>query len=57
MTTLGTAGVAFYVRFLVALFMEWKPRPPGYSRRSRLGLDAVRIIEERDRRKPETRAA
>ena len=37
MTVLCTAGTAFYVRFLVALCKECKPRSIGYWVRLRLG--------------------
>jgi len=57
MTVLCTAGIAFYVRFLVALCKECKPRPVGYWVRLRLGSGESTIAELPERRKPVTRAA
>jgi hypothetical protein len=57
MTVLCTAGVAFYLRFLVALCRECKPRPIGYWIRLRLGFGEDTIVEMRERKKPVTRAA
>ena len=56
MTVLCTAGVAFYLRFLVALCRECKPRPIGYWIRLRLGSGEDTIVEMREREKPVTRA-
>jgi hypothetical protein len=56
-TLLCTAGVAFYVRFLVALCKECKPRRIGYWVRVRLGSGENAISELQERKKPVTRAA
>ena len=57
MTVLCTAGIAFYVRFLVALCKERKPRLIGYWVRLRLGSGEDTIVELQERKKPVTRAA
>ena len=57
MTVLCTAGIAFYVRFLVALCKECRPRPIGYWVRLRLGSVDNAIAEPQQRKKPVTRAA
>jgi hypothetical protein len=57
MTVLCTAGIAFYVRFLVALCKECKPRSVGYWVRLGLGSGESAIAEPPQRRKPVTRAA
>jgi len=57
MTVLCTAGVAFYLRFLVALCRECKPRPIGYWIRLRLGSGEDTAVEMRERKKPVMRAA
>ena len=57
MTVLCTAGIAFYVRFLVALCKECEPRRIGYWVRIRLGSGEDTIVELQARRKPVTRAA
>ena len=57
MTVLCTAGIAFYVRFLVALCKERKPRLIGYWVRLRLGSGEDTIAELQERKKPVTRAA
>jgi len=56
-TLLCTGGIAFYVRFLVALSKESKPRSSGYWVRLRLGSGEDTIAELPRRRKPVTRAA
>lgn len=56
-TVLCTACIAFYVRFLVALCKECKPRPVGCWVRLRLGSSEDTIAELPERRKPATRAA
>jgi hypothetical protein len=48
-TALSTAGIAFYVRFLVALQKERKPRLIGYWVRLRLGAREDTIAELRER--------
>jgi len=57
MTVLCTAGIAFYVRFLVALQKECKPRSIGYWVRRRLGSGQDTIAELPERKTPVTRAA
>jgi hypothetical protein len=57
MTLLCTAGIAFYVRFLVALCKESQPRSSGSWVRLRLGSGEGTIAELPKRRKPVTRAA
>jgi len=57
MTLLCTAGIAFYVRFLVALCKERKPRSSVYRVRLRLGSGEGTIAELPERRKPVARAA
>jgi hypothetical protein len=57
MTVLCTCGVAFYVRFLVALCRECKPRPIGYWIRLRLVSSEDTIAELHEREQPLTRAA
>jgi hypothetical protein len=61
MTVLCTAGIAFYVGFLVALCQECKPRRIGYWVRLRLasGEDTIEdtIVELQERERPVTRAA
>jgi hypothetical protein len=54
---LCTAGIAFYVRFLVALCKECKPRSIGYWVRLRLGSDEDKVAEPQEQKKPLTRAA
>jgi hypothetical protein len=54
---LCTAGVAFYVRFLVALRKECKPRLIGYWVRMRLGSCEDTPAELQERKEPVTRAA
>jgi len=56
MTMMCTAGIAFYVRFLFALYKERQPRSIGYWVRLRLGSRAATISELPERRKPVTRA-
>ena len=57
MMLLCTAGIAFYVRFLVALYKESKPRSSGYWVRLRVGSGEATIAELPKRRTPVTRAA
>ena len=57
MTVLCAAGIAFYVRFLVALCQECKPRRIGYWVRLRLGSGENAIAELQQRKKPVTLAA
>ncbi len=57
MTVLCTAAIAFYVRFLVALCKECKPRSTGYWVRLRLGSCEDAGAEVLERTKPVTRAA
>jgi hypothetical protein len=57
MTALCTAGIAFYLRFLVALSKECKPRRIGFGLRTRLGSDEDAIGEPQERKKLLNRAA
>ena len=57
MTVLCTAGIAFYLRFLVALCRECKPRRIGFWVRMRLGSDEDAIGELQERKKLFNRAA
>lgn len=57
MMVLCTAGVAFYVRFLVALCKECKPRHIGYWVRLRLDSGEHMIAELQQSKSPVTRAA
>lgn len=57
MTLLCMAGIAFYVRFLMALWKESKPRSSGYWLRLHLGSGEATIAELPKRRKPVARAA
>jgi hypothetical protein len=52
MTLLCTAGIAFYVRFLVELFKERRPTLTGYW--TRLKLDAAREVSTESRKRNET---
>ena len=56
-TLLCAAGIAFYVRFLVALCQECKPRSVGYWVRLRLGSGEDTVAELQEQGKPLTRAA
>jgi hypothetical protein len=57
MTIVCTVGIAFYVRFLVALWKEREPRASGYWVRLRLRYVEDSIAQLPERRKPVTRAA
>jgi hypothetical protein len=57
MTFLGMTGIAFYLRFLVALWKESKPRSNGYWVRLRLGSGETTIAELPEQRRPVRRAA
>jgi hypothetical protein len=57
MTVLFTAGIAFYVRFLVALSNECEPRLIGYWVRLQRGARENAISELHERKQPTTRAA
>ena len=57
MTLLCTAGIAFYVRFLVALCKECKPRRIGFWVRMRLGSDEESMGELQERKELFNRAA
>jgi hypothetical protein len=57
MTAVCAAGIAFYVRFLVALCKECKPRRFGYWVRLRLGSGEDIVAELPERRGALTRAA
>lgn len=54
-TVLCSAGIAFYVRFLVALCQECKPRLTGHW--VRLGSSEDAIAETQEGTRPVTRAA
>ena len=56
-TLLCTAGVAFYVLFLVALGSECRPRLVGYWMRLQPGAHENAMTELRKRRPPARRAA
>jgi hypothetical protein len=56
-TVLCTAATAFYVRFLVALCTECKPRRTGYWVRLRLGAGKKVMVELRERKRSMPRAA
>jgi hypothetical protein len=57
MTVLCAAGVAFYVRFLVALFRECRFRQSGYWVRPRLDSDKGLLVEMQESERPVARAA
>ena len=57
MTLLCGGCIAFYVRFLMTLWKQSKPRSSGYWLRLRLGSGEGTIAELPQRRKPVTRAA
>jgi hypothetical protein len=57
MTVLCTAAIAFYTRFLIALYEECKPRLTGYWVRLRRGSGEDAIAELPGRKKPVARAA
>jgi hypothetical protein len=56
-TLLCTAGISFYVRFLVALCRECKTRRIGYWVRVQPGSGEESIPDLRERERPATRAA
>jgi len=56
-TLLCIACISFYVRFLVALYRECKPRRIGYCVRLRLSSSEESVPELRQRERPMTRAA
>lgn len=57
LTVLCTAGIAFYLRFSLALWTESRPRSRGYWVRLRVGSGEDAIAEAPDERKPVSRAA
>jgi hypothetical protein len=57
MTLLCTAGIAFYVRVLVALWTDRKPRSGGYWVRLRFDSGEAIRAELPEQRKPMSRAA
>ncbi len=57
MTMIGMAGIAFYLRFLVALCRESKPHVGGYWIRLRLESDEDLIVEHKVREIAAPRAA
>jgi len=52
-----TAGIAFYVRFLVALCREYKPRLTGYWARLGRGSGEDAFAERQEHTSPATHAA
>ena len=54
---LCSAVIAFYVRFLVALRNEFRPRSSGYWVRLRLASDEDTVAEPQEQQEPATRAA
>lgn len=52
-----TAGIAFYVRFLAALWKDRKPRSGGYWVRLRFDSDEITIADLPEERQPVSRAA
>jgi len=56
-TVLCAAAVAFYVRFLVALRNEYRPRLTGYWMRLQVGARENAITELRKQRTPVRHAA
>jgi hypothetical protein len=56
-TALCAAGIAFYVRFLVALCKECMPRRIGFWVRLQLGSGDAAIAQRLDHRAPAKRAA
>jgi hypothetical protein len=56
-TALCAAGIAFYVRFIMALCQEYKPGPRGYWALLRLGIAHDEVEERRAQKLPTTRAA
>jgi hypothetical protein len=57
MMVLCTASAAFYVRFLVALYKERRPRRFGHWVRLRIDDGEDAIVELPERKTPVTRAA
>jgi hypothetical protein len=57
LTMLCAAGIAFYLRFMIALGKECKPSVRGYWLRLRLGRDDGELVELQTRKRPTTRAA
>jgi hypothetical protein len=57
MIVLCTAGVAFYLRFLMALCKESKSRSTGYWVRLRIRSAEDAIAEVQERKKPVAPAA
>ena len=56
-TVLCTAGIAFYLRFFVALSKECKPRLTGHWVRVRLGSGEHASAEPQERKRPAIHAA
>lgn len=56
-TVLCTAGIAFYMRFLVALCKECKPRLTGYWVRLGRGSGEDALAEPQEHTSPATHAA
>jgi hypothetical protein len=56
-TLMCTAGVSFYLRFLVALCKECRPRRSGYWARIRFSHVEEEIAGRQERQEPAARAA
>jgi hypothetical protein len=56
-TILCAAGIAFYVRFIVALCKEYSPWARGYWALLRLGTANGEVVELQTRKPPMKRAA
>jgi hypothetical protein len=56
-TVLCAAGIAFYLRFMIALGKECKPGVSGYWVRLRRGRGDSELMELRTPKRPTTRAA
>jgi hypothetical protein len=56
-TVLCAAGIAFYVRFMIALGKECKPGVSGHWVRLRPGRGDGELVELQTRKRPPTRTA
>ena len=57
LTTLCTAGIAFYVRFMLALCKECAPRWIGRHKPARLRLEKIGTSEQQSSKPRHSRAA
>jgi hypothetical protein len=57
LTMLCAAGIAFYLRFMIALGKECRPGVSGYWVRLRRGTGDGELMELRTPKRPTTRAA